>query len=263
MNLVAITDEAARTALPLHLITVGVDHRQEPRHRPNGVAFYQILYVSEGSGVYEGPSGHERIPAGTVIFTGKGVPSVYYGEGEGFRTCWVAFDGPGVEGLLSYLGVCGSLTARSEAVHAAILDLFDRAKDHASAVELSVLLYRLIVTFFEGVRGRERPSRLIAARDFVESEYRRDLSVAEIAGAVGVSESLLYRIFREGEHATPVEFVRSVRIRHAKELLIGSGELKIAEIAARVGFSDAAYFSKIFRADTGMTPRTYRSRYGQ
>ena len=263
MNVVAFHDEAIRLQLPFFLLTAGIDHRQEPRRRPNGASFYQFLLVSTGVGVVESEGKTERLEEGMVLFTSKNTPVNYYGLTSDFRTSWVSFDGQQTEAVLSYLNAERVAVLRSEASRLLISDLYRRAERHATATELSELIYRLIVTFFEERNEEKKLPHLRIAKEFAERNYERDLSVAEIADAVGISESLLYRVFRAEEGTTPIAYLRSVRLRHAKELLIESGERKIAEIAARVGFSDAAYFSKIFRADTGMTPRTYRSRYGQ
>ena len=53
------------------------------------------------------------------------------------------------------------------------------------------------------------------------------------------------------------KWIRSCRIRHAQDLLQGTS-LPVAEIAARVGYSNASKFSAAFKKETGLSPREYR-----
>ena len=53
------------------------------------------------------------------------------------------------------------------------------------------------------------------------------------------------------------EYLRNIRIEEAKKLLRNT-DLKVFEIAMKVGFNDAGYFSKRFEDTVGMTPNEYR-----
>lgn len=263
MHVVTVNDERIRTMLPVHLLTAAIDHRQEPRSRPDGADFYQFLYLTKGDGVFESPAGRITVPEGSTVFTAKHCPISYRAAGEAFRTGWVAFDGPQVAPLLSYLSGEPFAVLRSETVRGQMTEIYRRAERGAPAEVLAHALFGLLVTFFGELREEKKPPALDRAKAYVEEHSAEDLSVGDVAAAVGISESLLFRIFREEEHTTPFDFLRSVRMKNAKELLIGSKRLRVAEIAARTGFSDAAYFCKVFKAETGMTPRTYRARFAQ
>lgn len=54
------------------------------------------------------------------------------------------------------------------------------------------------------------------------------------------------------------EFINRVRINNAKELIIKS-DLTLAEIAFKVGYNDAAYFTRIFKKNTGQTPGEFKA----
>ncbi|MDR0988252.1 MAG: helix-turn-helix transcriptional regulator [Prevotellaceae bacterium] len=56
---------------------------------------------------------------------------------------------------------------------------------------------------------------------------------------------------------SPVEFIRTLRIRHAASLM-EEGELTMAQISFKVGFADPRYFSKIFKLIMGVTATEYR-----
>ncbi|MHC4884091.1 MAG: helix-turn-helix domain-containing protein [Planctomycetota bacterium] len=91
----------------------------------------------------------------------------------------------------------------------------------------------------------------------LELHYRDSITLAEMAEMAGMSVSSLHRIFRRVEGVSPVEYLLQLRLRRGAELLRTS-DRRVIEVALRVGFSDANYFSRQFRARFGMSPREYR-----
>jgi AraC-like DNA-binding protein/signal transduction histidine kinase len=103
-------------------------------------------------------------------------------------------------------------------------------------------------------RGLVRRAELWLLRHHAEAVTRSDL-----AGVLGVNEDYLGRVFRQELGLSPWEFLGRCRIRHA-QLLLESGDESLATIAAAVGFSDQAYFSRVFRKYVGESPLVFRSR---
>ena len=85
------------------------------------------------------------------------------------------------------------------------------------------------------------------------------VSRSDLAASVGANEDYLSRIFHQELGLSPWEFLGRYRICRAR-LLLESGDSPLAEIAARVGFSDQAYFSRVFRKYVGKPPLASRSR---
>lgn len=107
-------------------------------------------------------------------------------------------------------------------------------------------------------RRRENVSYLTASVKFyLESHYSEKVSIADMAGKMGVSKSHLITRFRMESGATPVEYLRAIRMSKAAELLAGSGKT-IQEIASDIGIPDANYFVKLFRQQYNLTPSAYR-----
>jgi ligand-binding sensor domain-containing protein/signal transduction histidine kinase/DNA-binding response OmpR family regulator len=82
------------------------------------------------------------------------------------------------------------------------------------------------------------------------------LSVETLSRHVGMSRSTLYSKLLELTGQTPVEFIRSVKLDKAAQLLEKS-ELTIAEVAYSVGFSTPNYFAKSFKAKFNLLPSEY------
>ena len=83
------------------------------------------------------------------------------------------------------------------------------------------------------------------------------LSVEEVAAAVRVSPSQLRRLFQARRGESPVRYLSDLRLSRAVQLLTG-GDIAIAETAARCGFADARYFTRVFKQRYGVTPSRFR-----
>ena len=104
---------------------------------------------------------------------------------------------------------------------------------------------------------------VVKARKYMEENYADpELSLEQVSGYVGLSRSYFCSLFHKIEHKTFKTYLMALRISHAKQMLT-STDKKIYEISCEVGCSDAAYFNRIFKRITGMTPLQYRNTGGQ
>lgn len=104
--------------------------------------------------------------------------------------------------------------------------------------------------------GREIVRR---AKQCIDSRYAdSELSLSAVADAVGFSAPYLSAVFKREMHMNFSDYLTSVRIRRAKELLCCTSKL-VSEIAFEVGFRDYRYFSQVFKKHTGLTPRAFQS----
>lgn len=93
---------------------------------------------------------------------------------------------------------------------------------------------------------------------FIEANIDNNrLSVDDIANELHMSRSAFFRKLKALVGISPVEFLRSVRMKHAAEL-ISSERYSMAQIAYMVGISDGHYFSKCFKQQFGITPTEYK-----
>lgn len=114
------------------------------------------------------------------------------------------------------------------------------------------ILYNMV---FSTIHNYTTPhhGKLEAARTQIHEQFRQNLSVAELAGAIEMSVAYFRRLFRAEYGCSPMQYIMNLRIENAKDLLL-SGETNVTEAADLSGFEDIYYFSKIFKAKTGITP---------
>lgn len=82
-------------------------------------------------------------------------------------------------------------------------------------------------------------------------------TLSELSEILHFSENYLIRIFKEAMGVTPHAYVNAARLRKAK-LLLSSGSMTAERVAYECGFSDYAHFYRIFRKETGASPKEYR-----
>jgi AraC-like DNA-binding protein len=92
---------------------------------------------------------------------------------------------------------------------------------------------------------------------YIHQNYTRPISRWEIAEAVGVSEDYLSRVFNRELNLSPWDYLNRYRVLQSKHLLLETTD-KIGVIARQVGFKDQAYFSRVFRKVTGLSPQGFR-----
>ncbi|HEV7903013.1 MAG TPA: AraC family transcriptional regulator [Pyrinomonadaceae bacterium] len=107
--------------------------------------------------------------------------------------------------------------------------------------------------FVGGLSG-QRLRRVLA---FVADNYERDLSLDDLAGEAGMSTFHFAREFKRATGTTPHQHLIKFRVEHAKTLL-AEGEMPLAEVGLRSGFSHQSHFTRLFRKLTGTTPQSYR-----
>ncbi|MBD2846302.1 response regulator [Paenibacillus sp. IB182496] len=124
-------------------------------------------------------------------------------------------------------------------------------------------LLGLLEAVCDAVERRKRTRSHEAVRSIVqivESEYGGNLTIADIAAKVYLSQTYICLLFKQETGETINEYITRVRMHKAQELLRDT-DLKLAEVCFAIGYAEPSYFSKQFRKWAGMNPREYRDTY--
>lgn len=95
---------------------------------------------------------------------------------------------------------------------------------------------------------------------YIKENYTKDISLDKVSKHVGVSTYYFSRLFKEKLDRSFVQYLSEMRIKTAKSML-KTDEYSIKEIAFTVGYTNQAYFGKMFKKYVGMTPTEYQSKY--
>lgn len=99
---------------------------------------------------------------------------------------------------------------------------------------------------------------LVEIKDYVLLNRSEDITVEGLCKAIGMSRSQMHRKLKALTDQSTTEFIRSIRIRQAQDLL-RTTSLTISEVAYDCGFKTPSYFSKVFTKQTGKSPTDYRA----
>ena len=152
---------------------------------------------------------------------------------------------------------------RSEAMEKAFLEIFEGFYS-VSVPEQFAASARLVLLLCE--LGRcEKPRSgnvhvLNRARRFIERSYGEKISVRAIAAHCNISETHLYRIFKNTLALSPNEYLLETRLSAARRLLCYT-DRSMNNIALDCGFGTQSYFSDCFKRKVGISPIKYREMY--
>ncbi|PTT77921.1 MULTISPECIES: AraC family transcriptional regulator [unclassified Chryseobacterium] len=136
-------------------------------------------------------------------------------------------------------------------------------KDIMADFALKELLIRLMQTQARSMVEKnivKNKSRIGFAVDYIKKNLHQKLSIDSIAKMAYVSKSNFFKMFKDELGTSPNEFILQERINRAKELLANQNSIK--ETAYQTGFSDANYFTRVFKQLVGVTPKSYQDKIG-
>jgi len=121
---------------------------------------------------------------------------------------------------------------------------------------ISMALNEFIELVYSSQDARKM-TQIRPAINYIDANFDKPVTLAEIARASHLSVSRLAHLFKEQMGITPIDYVTSVRIERAKELLVGTDQ-SCTEICFQAGYSNQSYFTRTFKSLVGMTPRQFR-----
>lgn len=125
-------------------------------------------------------------------------------------------------------------------------------------VRFEELLRYLLQQNDQGKRDREPRKAVEHSIEFVKQHYQESLTVDQLAADAYVVRWRYTQLFKELTGQIPLDYINSLRINRAKQLLLMTGD-RIHEIAQNVGFNNEYYFNRRFKQSVGIAPGKYRN----
>jgi two-component system response regulator YesN len=122
---------------------------------------------------------------------------------------------------------------------------------------ISTALNEFIELVYSSQDGK-KITQIRPAINYIDANYDKTITLGEIARASHLSVSRLAHIFKEQMGITLIDYVTSVRIERAKQLLLAT-EQNCTEICFQVGYNNQSYFTRTFKELVGMTPLQFRA----
>jgi transcriptional regulator GlxA family with amidase domain len=103
-------------------------------------------------------------------------------------------------------------------------------------------------------------ARIREIEHHIAAHCAEDLTIERLAQRAHMSARTFQRRFKEATGRLPGAYLQAQRIAIARAMLEGGGQ-PVQQISLAVGYQDLAFFRKVFRRETGMTPGEYRTRF--
>lgn len=237
--------------------------------REKGRLDHHILYIAEGICELVEDSRVISAREGDMIYYPPGTRQEYYFSGERrSASYYLHFSGRECRGVLDEIGLTeGRIynVGRNKEIEEAFINLIT---EYNSGIRFSEILSNSALLKLLGVIGKyiafeKRKSDLSSVDKIKEvmirmyREIPTESRIEDYAMACNLSESRFSHLFKEISGASPLEYIQSLRLKKAKELLENT-DMSISKIAEAVGIFDQNYFSRFFKARMGISPRRYR-----
>ncbi|ACT00331.1 two component transcriptional regulator, AraC family [Paenibacillus sp. JDR-2] len=92
---------------------------------------------------------------------------------------------------------------------------------------------------------------------YLEEHYAEDIDLNKAASLVFMNSTYFSSLFKKMTGVSFIHYLQKIRVEESKKLLLNH-QLKIYEVAEKVGFSDEKYFFRVFKNTTGLTPNEFR-----
>lgn len=252
----------------LSLNSCGIEHlteRDRGSMRKSGRVDYHILYIERG--ICHLTLGDEQVEVheGGLILFRPHEPQIYsFLASDNSVSHYIHFTGVGCEELLGRLGIDGirvfdmGLSRRYEELSADMVREYTMKKPYwetfctAKLTELLGLIARKYALRHSRI-DRISESRINNACRRLYDDLVSPPKMSELAAECCLSESRFAHLFKEVTGKPYGQFVISMRMEKAKELLC-QDELSVKEVAAMVGYDDQNYFSRTFKKAFGISP---------
>lgn len=121
------------------------------------------------------------------------------------------------------------------------------------------VLYKLLYRFIRTQLPSQNNSfylKIKPAKDYIESHWHEQFTLRDLANMCCLSVAHFRHIFTDIFKISPIDYRNSLRLLYAKDYL-AEGHFSVTEVAYKCGFDDVNYFSRFFKARTGVSPKQY------
>lgn len=224
-----------------------------------------IQYVKKGVGYCEHEGKTFLIPDGSLVFYPPRVRHHYYFKKEDeCELFWSHFAGTAsfVEEIAPNAPVILAIRDRKQfesVFERLIVSYYNKSIIGSQRCDGYMLV--LLSLLRESLKSPQSPVGASTALDKVLSDmhvyFNQPISIEKYADSCHLTVDSFIRTFRKQVGCPPYRYQLRIRIERAAEMLENTG-LNVSEVAEVVGFSDHAYFSRIFKRFTGQSPSSYK-----
>lgn len=243
------------------------------RDRPEGAAENILIYCLEGSGWIEIDQRKNVVSKKQAYIIPSGIPHVYAADKqEPWSIYWIHFLGNNsayyAEMMMKVLDVPEGSANTSHSRVQLFESIFQNLENGYLKDNLeysSICFQHFLASFlytpqFNRLTNSEDQDIVYKSIAYMKENLDGKLTLKDIADSINYSPAYFSTVFKEKTHYSPIEYYNQLKIQRSCSLLQFT-DLKIKEIAFKLGYYDAFHFSKSFAKEMEINPREYRKRY--
>lgn len=226
---------------------------------------YSISFVSDGEGVLYIDKKKYIIKKGDIFLLPKNTKIKYYPLKKNWEYFWFDFNGEKSDLYCELLGFsadkylinCDDI---SDIIYQCEMLTMKKSKDETVGYyEVLSAFYSIIDLLIKKItHSTEKISLEESIKNYIKLHYfRSSLTIKEICDNFNISHSYLCKLFKKSNDVSAKGYIIKLRLEKAKKLLLTTN-LSVKQISWSVGFSDDAYFMRIFKNHLNITPTEYR-----
>lgn len=233
---------------------------------------FSLIYISKGDGEYTSTDcSSQKIDKGDafIVFPNQWY-NYYPNPNTKWNEYWITFRGEYFERVLKHV-VNKKDPIFHIGVNEEIIKIFSQLFDYATEQPygyqsvLSSLTLHLISLIQCISMNKSQCSESVNMQKvqeaciFMQENIYEKFSLEDIAQSTNMSYSNFRKVFKQYTGITPHQYVLQIKLRKVKELL-NNTSMSIHDIATKLNFESADYFSYFFRCKTGISPISYRKK---
>ena len=229
---------------------------------------FQLIYITEGSGIFESESQRHLIQPGVILLLRPGVRHRYRPNSKtGWVENYIGFNGTLAHTFLSY-PLFQDTSIIVSGIREELIDtyykMFDLVKAEepgfqpvASGMIVKLLGYLISLDKKRNFSGKHLEQVIQKVRFQMREQLDQKLDLPQIAAEHHMGYAHLRKMFKKYTGVSPHQYHLELKMLRAKELILTSDK-SIKTICFELGFNSLPYFSRLFKQKTGMNPSALR-----
>lgn len=245
----------------LHTIHFVLETELQEYTRLKADAVYKMYYVCHGQGKLHTPGKVSPLKHGDIFFTFPAAPFAIE-SCEDFSYMYISFVGVRGNRMLESLGIKSDNFHFTDAqpVQSIWEEAMHADRRVADLMSEAVLLYTFGWLCDRQLQKCDLPRQSRSTEQikrYIDEHYTdQDFSLDKISTNLSYNKKYISSIFKKNLGTSVIEYLNTIRIQNACTM-IQQGFTSVTDIADRCGFSDAQYFSRVFRSQKGIPPTQY------
>ena len=259
---------------PLYITDIGYYPKAKfhYRERSQGADQHILIYCIEGKGTVKIGKTTYSVHADDFLIIPSHTPHQYAADqNDPWTIYWIHFKG-GISrsivdlALTRFGGHKGVVNYNEDRIHLFknLYDTLERGYKSDNLVYINMNLWHYLTTFIfmdkvatsEELVGTQLIDKAI---DFMSKKTEQIVNLEDIAKTVNLSPSHFSSLFKKKTGFSPIEYFNHLKVQKACQYLLFS-DMRVKEIAYKLGVNDPYYFSRLFSKVMGASPNEYRNR---